>query len=247
MILEESYSSFVNLDHRVDRFERMIITLARAGISAERTRGMYPNEYEGDPARVRVMMNRTPGAIGCYFSQRKIMEEAHRRNQHAFVMEDDLVFCADFRARMEILSSWLSGRPWDVIWMGGTFHVNPPQWHPELGRDAELTDHPRILRTYGAFSTHAYIVNRGSLVSVLSELDRLLDTSVGIDWSFIQMQPHLYTYAFVPGCISQYDNWSDIGNGMTIFSNFHRLGPYWWADTMEEFDPESFDWAEARS
>ena len=243
--------SFVNLDHRRDRLVHMEQELARVGISAVRMRGMLPEEtiksHHLDTTRLQVMQNRTPGAIGCHYAQVRIMQEALHQGKHAFVMEDDLIFCSDFKERMDYISRFLEGRKWDVIWLGGTFHVNPPWWHKDdLGRDAELTDDPRILRTFGAFSTHAYIVNSSSLEEILRRLEGLVPLSMGIDWAFIQMQPSLQTFAFVPGSIIQMDNQSDIGRGKTVFSGFRRLGPYWFADRMEDFDPMKFDWREAR-
>lgn len=248
--IEQCYLSFVNLKHRQDRLQRMIQSLTAAGLGAYRTPGMLPNaaieEARIDPKRVEVMRRRTPGAIGCHFSQVKIMRKALQRGLHAWVMEDDLVFCSDFQERLGYMADFLETHPWDVLWLGGTFHVNPPWWHKEtLGRDAELTDDPRMIRTYGAFCTYAYVVNVASLPTVLSQLDQLLDKSIGIDWAFIQMQPNLYTYAFVPGSVIQYDNQSDIGKGPTIFSGFKKLGPYWYQEKAEDFDPTKYNWAEA--
>jgi len=248
MILEGCHTAYVNLDHRTDRRVHMENTLSRLEIVAERVRGMLPSEYKGPPSRIACMLSRPQkGAIGCWFSQIKIMETAMQLRSHAFVMEDDLVFCADFHERMRIVSDFCSRRPWDVIWLGGTFHVNPPWWHkgPPLRRDCECTDHPRMMRTYGAFSTHAYIVNAESLPMILKGLENLLPVSMGIDWAFIQMQPQLQTFAFVPGCVIQYDNESDIGKGQTTFSNFKKLGPYWFQERMEDFDPKTFNWHEA--
>jgi GR25 family glycosyltransferase involved in LPS biosynthesis len=245
-LINESHICYVNLDHRFDRLKFMLEALDKVNLKAQRVRGMLPTEYKGDLARVRVMQNRTPGAIGCHFSQVRIMEEALRLKKHAWVMEDDLIFCQDFHARLAWMELFISTHPWDILWLGGTFHVNPPWWHKEgLGRDAELTDDPRMIRTYGAFCTYAYIVRRESVDIVLRGLDYWLDKSMGIDWAMIQMQPELYTYAFVPGCIIQRDNKSDIGKGMTIFSGFAKLGRHWWADRMKDFDPTTYDWAEA--
>lgn len=246
-ILENSYISFVNLNHRLDRKVRMEQSLIKAGLfGVERTRGLLPSEVKVDAKRVAVMQARTPGAIGCHFAQVSIMERALAMGRHAFVMEDDLIFCSDFQARMALFDAFTETHDWDIFWLGGTFHINPPYWHKKLGRDAELTDCPRFLRTYGAFCTYAYIVRDASLEKVLRLLDRELDKSIGIDYAMIQIQPELHTYAFVPGCITQYDNESDIGKGKTIFSGFAKLGPYWFQDKMEGFDPATFNWHEAR-
>jgi GR25 family glycosyltransferase involved in LPS biosynthesis len=248
-LLTKSYATYINMHHRTDRFLHMQNELARASISAYRSLGMPPEmalrHFGVSPARVKKMQDRTPGAIGCHFSQVRAMKMALDERKHAFVMEDDLVFCDDFQERMQIISDFCTTHPWDVIWLGGTFHVNPPWWHKKFGRDAEQTDHPRMMRTYGAFSTHAYIVNYDSIEKVLTMLDSELDNSIGIDYAFIQMQHRLHTYAFVPGCVIQMDNKSDIGKGMTIFSGFKKLGPYWFQKRMTDFNPETFNWHEA--
>lgn len=252
-LLDESYISYVNLDKRTERRAKMEQTLTRVGLRlvAERTRGMLPEEYHGPASRIKTMLSRPQkGAIGCHFSQVSIMERASDKGRHAFVMEDDLDICSDFLERMQIIDDFCAKHPWDIIWLGGTFHVGPPWWHKDNAktgwRDAIQTDHPRMMRTYGAFCTYAYIVNHSSIPKVLKGIDRILPESMGIDWAMIQLQPDLFTYAFVPGCIKQYDHMSDIGMGMTTFSNFKKLGPYWWANLMSEFDPSVFDWKEAK-
>jgi GR25 family glycosyltransferase involved in LPS biosynthesis len=247
-LIAESHIRFVNLDSRWDRLDLMTKACDEANIPATRVRGMLPSEYRGNPRRVAVMQNRTPGAIGCHFSQVQIMEEALKKKKHAWVMEDDLIFCKDFHVRLAYMERFLTDRIWDILWLGATFHVNPPHWHKQdLGRDAETTDDPRILRTFGAFCTYAYIVRDRSIERVLYLLDGWLDVSMGIDWAMIQMQPQLQTFAFVPGSIIQRDNKSDIGKGMTIFSGFSKLGPYWFQQNMNDFDPTTFEWHEAKT
>ena len=179
--------------------------------------------------------------------QMSIMAKALERGKHALVMEDDLVFCSDFHERLQIIEAFLAEHPWDVFWFGATFHVNPAVWHKEtLGRDVELTENPSIVRTYGCWSTYCYLVNRESLQGILAEHVLRFPQSAGIDTTFIEMQPELHTYAFVPGCVKQYDDYGNVGEGWTQFSDFSKLGPYWWQDQMDDFDPEAFDWAEAR-
>lgn len=251
------YSAFVNLDHRKDRLDHMQKELARVGLEADRMRGRLPNEIT-DP-RTAVMRRRTPGAIGCHFSQIQVMKAAKTCDRHAFVMEDDLIFCTDIQARLDYISEWLTGREWDVFWLGGTFH-SPAFWHPKgpskmppncsalIGKDCETTDDSRIMRTYGAFSTFAYIVNYYSIDKILALFDKHLHESIGIDWLFIKLQPQFKTFAFVPGCVKQMDNKSDIGDGITRFSGFSTLNgtiensAYWWQDKMEDFNPETFTW-----
>jgi hypothetical protein len=255
-----TYNAYINLDHRTDRRHHMERELARVGIDADRFRGIRaqgtPLEYRPG---VEVMRNRTPGAIGCHFSQVNVMRHAALVQRSAFVMEDDLVFCSDFQERMDHIREFVGVNEWDIFWLGGTWH-SPAFWHPNgpskmkpdcsahLGRDCEPTNDLRVVRTFGAFSTFAYIVNYHSIEKILGLLDANLHESIGIDWLFIKLQPQLKCFAYVPGCVKQMDNQSDIGTGITKFSGFSRLNGteensrYWFQDRKEDFDPTTFVW-----
>ena len=238
---------YVNLDHRADRNEKMVQTLKDANIEAERVRGSLPSEFDLSLPKLQVMKNRTPGAIGCHYAQVSCMERADKEGKDVLVMEDDLVFCKDFDKRIKIIEGFLSNVEWDVFFLGATFHINPT-WHSTphpaemtdcnctLNKDFELTDNYNIVRTYGMWGTYAYIVNRKSISKILGLFDEHLSKSMGIDWLFMRLSPQLKCFCFVPGCVKQYDNKSDIGDGITKFSEFEKLGRHWYADTMEEFD-----------
>lgn len=261
----EYYASFVNLDSRPDRLNHMVRELERVGIKAIRQRGIPWREIDTSNPRLSVMLNRTPGAIGCHFSQVEVMNKAFEIGQNAFVMEDDLVFASDFQERLIYIESFLENREWDVFWLGATFH-SPAFWHKEgqsgmrpncsanLGIDFANTSDPRIKRTYGAFCTYAYIVNYSSIKKVLGLLDKHLHESIGIDWLMIKLQPQLKCFAFVPGSVKQMDNRSDIGvkadgtPDITRFSGFANLNgkdnrsDYWFQDKINDFDPNTFEW-----
>lgn len=233
------YASFVNLDERDDRKRHMQKQLRRISLQAVRQRGILPHEVKGDRSKYKAMLNRTPGALGCHLSQVEVMNKALQVGKHALVMEDDVVFCTDFNERLEYIERFLEGKEWDVFWLGATFHSNPPVWHKStLGKDVEKTEDPRILRTLGIWSTYAYIVNVTSIERIVALLDENIHDSPGIDTLFIKLQPQLNTYCFIPGCVKQYDNRSNIGTGMTVFSNFSKLGEYWYQETMHDFNPE---------
>jgi len=248
---------FVNLDSRPDRRDHMERELARVGIKASRQRGFLPDEVEGpmvDPSQVKVMRDRTPGTIGCHYSQREIIKRGAESGRNVLVMEDDVVWCDDLPRRVEILESFLAGREWDVIWLGGTIHINPPIWHrTDLGKDAERTDHPNVVRSFGAFCTFCYVVNGDSCEKIVRLLDENVHKSMGIDWLFIQIEPQLQNYMFLPGCSKQMDGISNIGvprgnvPTITTFSHFARLGQYWFQPRMEDFDVDAFDWGEAEA
>ena len=121
------YKAFVNLDSRKDRLAHMEQQLNKVGVLAERHRGLLPSEVKNE--RTKVMERRTPGAIGCHYSQVGIMQAALSMGEHAWVMEDDIVFCEDFPERMAYIELWMEENEWDVFWLGGTFH-SPAWWHP---------------------------------------------------------------------------------------------------------------------
>jgi GR25 family glycosyltransferase involved in LPS biosynthesis len=264
-MIENCYTSFINLDHRKDRLEHMERELERIGLSAIRQRGLPWKEADYNNPKFRSMLNRTPGAIGCHLSQELVMKKALEVGAHAFVMEDDLVFASDFQERLKHIDKFLGGRDWDVFWLGGTFH-SPAFWHPigqskmrpncsaNLGKDFDHTDDSRIKRTYGAFCTYAYIVNVKSIEKILNLFEQHLHESIGIDWLFIKLQPQLKCFAYVPGSVRQKNNMSDIGvkadgsPDFTVFSGFSKLNGteensrYWFQDRKESFDPETFNW-----
>lgn len=256
---DDTYAGYLNLDSRSDRKISMENELSRVGISAHRHRGKTPSQFDLSDVKHTMMSVRTPGAIGCYHGQIDIMMTAAEAGKSAIVFEDDLVFCSDFADRMDYISAWTQAHEWDVIWLGGSFH-SPAFWHPHgpsgmrpdcsrhLGRDCEPTDDPRMIRTYAAFSTHAYIVNKNSILDIVATLYDQMSTSIGVDYSFIRMQPDIKAFAFVPGCVKQYDNQSNIGTGITRWSGFLKLNGteensrYVWQDRMDQFNPNTFTW-----
>lgn len=259
-ILDRCYRAFVNMDHRTDRLVHMEKQLSTIGMTAERVRGKPYQELMHEKG-IKTMLNRTPGAIGCHFSQVQVMENALSQFKHALVMEDDIIFCEDFNSRIDRISDFLDRRgsnEWDVFWLGGTFH-SPAFWHKkgqsgmdpncsaQLGKDCEVVE-GRFMRTYGAFCTYAYIVNKHSIPKIFDLFDKHLHVSIGIDWLFIKLQPQLKCFAFVPGSVKQMDNQSDIGDGMTIFSGFSKLNgtiensKYWYQERIEDFDQTKFTW-----
>jgi GR25 family glycosyltransferase involved in LPS biosynthesis len=257
-LLDNCWTKYINLSHRTDRREHMEKELARVGIQAQRFEAIKTADHPWTPWKTAVMQNRTPGAIGCWVSQTHVMAEAFQMSMHCMVLEDDLIFATDFKERIDYIEKFLENKNWDICFLGGTVHINPSYWHsnghkPEiqcnctLNRDAECTDDPRMIRVYGAFSTHAYIVNKDSIYKILTSLDSVIDHSIGIDAALIELAPTLNCFMMLPGAVKQYDNESSIGNGVTYFSGFSKLGKYWWSDNMNSFDPTSFDFGEAKN
>lgn len=259
--LEDCYVSYLNLDIRPERKIHIENELIRIGINAERTRGKLPNEYDLADPKYSVMLNRTPGAIGCWMGMREMMMEAIKRNKHCFIFEDDVVLSTDYKERLNYMANFFEGQDWDIWWGGALFHCRPPHWHSghgfllngsNVGKDAEQTDDVRVMRTYGCFSTHNWLIKRESVKKVMYLLDGIMHRSIGIDHACIILQPQLLTYTFVGGSAKQIDNLSNIGTGITMYSNFSKLNgsiensAYWFTDKINDFNPENFDWAECR-
>jgi len=250
--MDTIYAAYVNLSIRPDRNEHMIRELTRVGLPIERFNAFTPDEvYKFIPAdKLQAMERRgTRGAIGCHYGQVAIMEEALKRGQSAWVQEDDLVYCDDIQDRLKVIFDYLNTHEWDIFWLGGTYHKdatwhkseNGRHTHPDLqmctctlNRDWEPTDNQDIVRTYGAFSTHSYIVNVKSLPKILDLLDQNVYRSMGIDWIMLLIQPELHTFAHSYGCAKQFDNQSNIGSGISYFSGFVNLGSHWFLKDMKD-------------
>jgi GR25 family glycosyltransferase involved in LPS biosynthesis len=263
--LKNCHTKYINLAHRIDRRTHMIDELARVGLKAERFEAIRTVGAEWNRPPYLTMFNRTKGAIGCYLSQMEVLKEGLELKKDTLVMEDDLVFCSDFDKRIDYIANFLENKEWDIVWLGATFHADKAWWYngsnPDMipptssyfnshsvgiTTDFERTNDQRIMRTFGCFCTYAYIVRYESIAKVLDKLNFYMPISMGIDWSMIVMQPSLKTYTLVPGSVKQMDSISDIGTGITKFSGFSMLGKYWWTDTMDEFDPASFNFGEAK-
>jgi len=237
---------YVNLAERTDRREHAERQFAKHGLPVRRFEAFKPHEWPG-PTEAVAKMRPTPGAIGCYQSQTHLMRTVQGTNRIVGICEDDVLFCDDLCARLEYISATFN-RDWDIFWLGSTYHINPPVWHKnDLGRDFEQTDIKHIHRTYGIWSTYAYLVNGLSVRKILELFARNVHRARGIDDLAIMLQPELQTFCFTPGMAFQIDGRTNIGvggDGMTRFSHFYKLGPYVFTKRLEDFDYDNFNWAE---
>jgi len=243
----DCYTAYVNLSHRTDRLTHIQNELKRVGIEAERFEALRPMDYKGEPYKVKKMMDRTSGAVGCFISQVEVIKKAKELGKHAFVMEDDLIFCDDFPRRLDYIQDFMDKNEWDIFFMGSLFHPTP-WWHKAghtnelrtcnctLGKDFEQIGDDHIVRVYGSFSTHCWIINKDSIDKVLKYFDENLHLTIGIDHLTIMMQPYIKAFTFVGGSVIQKDNMSDIGNGMTMYSHFKQLGQHWFVKRMDDFN-----------
>lgn len=255
----DTHPMYINLDHRGDRKQHITEQLNKIDLTAERVRGVYYHElltvvdpysqYPHISDEFNLMASKSKGQVGCYFAHISAMLNAAKKGKSALIFEDDAFLCQDFNERMSYIEQFLNTHEWDVFWLGGTYHLEPT-WHDighknpdmpectcEVGVDVERTDDPRIVRTYGCWSTAGYIVNINSIIKILDMLSATVHKSYAIDHNFILLEPFLNTYAMIPALIKQIDNHSDTYNNLNSFSNFASLGPHWYADRMEDVDP----------
>jgi len=245
---------YINLDERTDRRTHMEAELSKAGITAERFRGRRPEEWKGDMDSISKMIHRRhqfwpEGNLGCYLSHTTLMkQQADRRpGRHLLAIEDDCCLADDFTERLKYLEDHLTW-DWDCIFLGATFHTKPAVWHrATLGRDAECTSDPHIMRAYGVWCSYCWIINAGSIAKLLELFDREKHRSYAIDHLQILVEPELQAYVMVPGAAWQMDDRSSILGVHQVFSRFKpMLGPYVWTSRMTDFDPRSYDWGECR-
>lgn len=260
MLLDDCYISFINLSHRHDRLDHMQKELSRVGITAERFEAIRTTDNEWNRYPYHTMFNRTRGAIGCMLSQCAVMQRAYHLGKSAMVLEDDLIICDDIKERLEYISDFIEKKQpeYDIIFLGGTVH-SPAWWHKlghnsllqmcncQLGKDVETIGDDRMVRVYGMFSTHAYIVRYGAIPKILKLLNDVMHITIGIDFSLILHQPNLRCFAYLPGSIKQYNAVSDIGFGITYFENFSKLNGsiensrYWWQNNKDDFKLDEFN------
>ena len=226
---------FINLWHREDRRQHIAQQLEKAGIVAQRFAALTKGDYNGPAENVAEMMS-TPNTIGNWLSHLALMRQAAEDGGILGLLEDDALICSDFQHRLGYILGNM-GDDWDIFFLGATFHDDRGQWHPELGKDHELTDIKHIVRTYGAFSNQGYLINGKTAARTVELMEEVMPQSRGSDHALIKIQPKLRCFAFVPGCVFQIDGPSDIGPGITRFSGFLKsLGQYAWTDTLAEFD-----------
>ncbi len=236
---------YINLDKRTDRKVQIEAELARVNLPARRLSAFTKEDFTG-PALDIAEMRRTPNTLGNWLSHTYLMRTVQNTERDVLIVEDDTLLCADFQERLHYLEEHLP-EDWDIVYLGATFHIDPPQWHADdLGRDVEVTDVPHLLRAYGVWSNHGYIVRGRSARKLLGLMQNIMPKAAGSDTAMIMLQPQLKAYVMVPGAVFQRDGVSDIGDGITRFSGFLNLGPYVYTQRMDDFDPTKFDWKEAR-
>lgn len=195
------HTFFINLDHRTDRLEHVTQEFEKMGIKAERVQGIQP---------------KSPAA-GCTMSHIKCLELAKSREyEQIFICEDDITF-TNPEVFKQSLANFAENKTinWNVLLVSG--NNRPP--YQKLYEYAS--------RVFYCQTTTGYIVKKDyydTLIANFKEgLSHLIrnptnkfDYAIDKYWQRLQMQD--YWYIITPLTVTQYDNFSDIENKKTTYS-----------------------------
>ena len=194
------HTLFINLDHRADRLEHILIELTKMGIiGAER----FP------------AVKMAKGNVGCTISHIRCLELAKARNwPQVFICEDDITF-----TNPEVLKNSLekfaeSAIQWDVVVIGGN---NCPPY-------VQVSDF--CARVTNVQTTTGYIVKkeyydilldnfRMGLEKLMREPERKKEFSLDIYWKQLQVSDRWFM--ILPLTVVQYYDYSDIEQRVTDY------------------------------
>jgi len=227
---------YINLSKRKDRRMQTLSEFLKIGVNPARFNALTGDDY--DEKDTRFPNFNLDGHVGCALSHVALLEMASHESGVIGIVEDDVVFCSDFQKRLDYIEQFTE--PWDIFFLNAAFHLCPT-WHKRtIGRDFDYTDFRHIVRVYGLWCTHSYLVNCNSAPKILEQLGDKLPDAKAIDHAYILCEPFLDCFCFVPGATIQRKGWSDITEGISEYSGFIPLGPHVYADRMEDFDYENF-------
>jgi hypothetical protein len=195
-----NHTLFINLDHRTDRLEHVLIELVKMGISGA----------ERFPA---VKMSK--GNVGCTISHIRCLELAKSRGwSHVFICEDDITFTNPMVLKNSIEKFAQSGIEWDVIVIGGN---NCPPYVPVSDFCARVTN---VQTTTGYIVKKEYydilLDNfRTGLEKLMREPERKKELSLDIYWKQLQLVDRWFI--LLPLTVVQYYDYSDIEQRVTDY------------------------------
>lgn len=195
------HTLFINLDHRTDRLEHINKEFEKMGIKGERIQGIQPKNP----------------AVGCTMSHIKCLELAKKRGyKQVFICEDDITFTNPELFKSNIAKFVENDKiNWDVLIISGN---NRPPYQ-------KLYDYAS--RVFYCQTTTGYIVKqeyydrlitnfREGLGKLIKEPTNKFEYAIDKYWQCLQMQD--YWYIITPLTVTQYDNYSDIEQKDTAYS-----------------------------
>jgi len=180
----------INLDRRPERWERMQVRFAAAGVGAV---DRFP-AVDGGKLQVPAGWPESAGAYGCLRSHLAVVRDARARGRESIlIMEDDVVFADGFQEQFQERVRHLPA-DWDMLFFG-CLHYEPPEpAAPGLGR----------LRV--SFSTFMYAVRRTVYEDFISLNQRERHP---VDRTNLILQKRFRCYCFMPHLAWVDDSYSD--------------------------------------
>ena len=190
---------YINLDHRLDRREKLLKELKRLQISF--------------PEVVRVPAFHTPmnGRKGCVLSHIAALEVAEKKRwKRVLILEDDCLFSKDVLKIHRAMHHFEEtvGEEWDVLFLGGKFL--------ESKRVSSL-----LLQVTKSHRAHAYIVNRpyycvlkacyvGSYKAMENDTFVVQSSGKSLDVTWNTLQEKGLWFGMVESIAEQDESFSDI-------------------------------------
>lgn len=187
MDIKDFYPVCINLDERVDRWHESSLEFIIAGLEVN---------------RVSAVRDTNP-IVGCAISHFKVLKECESLNKHAMIFEDDVQFTYDVLNLPSYLLA-LDGMNWDMLYLGANITSRIHRINKYFGR---LTS---------AQSTHAYLVNKNFIPTILS-----YQGQIGKHMDLIYSEgivPYHNCYITVPMLAIQRPSFSDIESRFVDYS-----------------------------
>ena len=180
------------------------------------------------------------GQIGCFLSHYKLLK-THNSDKILGILEDDVEFCDDFLDRFKYIEDNFN-LDWDIFFLSSYYHLNNHKDMWNHSGDFELTDTKYIHRVYGAFTTHAYLVNPKSINKILKLIDENIADTYAIDHVYCsKIESKLNCYSFTPGMANQRISYSDVDGGgkdPNVFKSI--LGEHYYINNLKDFDYDKY-------
>lgn len=180
------------------------------------------------------------GQIGCFLSHYKLLK-THNSDKILGILEDDVELCDDFLDRFKYIEDNFN-LDWDMFFLSSYYHLNEHKDRWNHSGDFELTDIKYIHRVYGAFTTHAYLVNPKSINKILKLIDEHIADTYAIDHVYCaKIESMLNCYSFTPGMANQRISYSDVDGGNkdpNVFKSI--LGEHYYINNLKDFDYDKY-------
>jgi len=205
------YQVCINLDRRLDRWQRIQERFSEHGIDRVRR---FP-ALDGKQLEVPSLWKSFPGGYGCLRSHLAVVEQARESRQPSvLILEDDAVLAADFNAKFADYSEQVP-EGWDMLFFGA-IHGLP------ITRVSS-----NIIRVTHSLSTYAYALKH-TVYDAFIEVNRKALTV--LDENTRELQKLFNCYCFMPHLAWVENDYSDVRE--------ERINLWWLEESMVLFGAE---------